>query len=256
MLSYIKRAFTTELSDAAEQGDEPRVRQLLAKGWNVNARERIDGTPLMLAVKNGHRSVVKCLVEHGADVSKHLFGSTPLVEAVVAGHADIVQYLIQQGADVNAQMFGTRETALMTAAFRDQKQIVEMLLDSGADVDAQGSRFTALSAAAYGKRKEVAELLIVRGANINLGCFGYRRTAFMRAAEVGSIEIMQILYARGVDVNQGDQYRFTPLHLAAGKGYQAAVRFLLEKGADMNLRDANGRTASEAASHVNQIHKK
>ncbi|SLM38546.1 vegetative incompatibility protein het-e-1 [Lasallia pustulata] len=60
-----------------------------------------------------------------------------LQAASLTDHDQVVQMLLDKGADVNAQggMYGN---ALQAASSRDHDQVVQMLLDKGADVNAQG----------------------------------------------------------------------------------------------------------------------
>ena len=64
--------------DAAEDGNIEVVKQHIAGGTDVNAKEE-DGTPLHYAAWNGHKEVVELLIAAGADVNaKDDDGETPL----------------------------------------------------------------------------------------------------------------------------------------------------------------------------------
>ncbi len=58
--------YQTPLLIAAKKGDAEIVRNLIVKGAHVNVKHHLDGTPLNLALRNGHKDVVKILRENGA----------------------------------------------------------------------------------------------------------------------------------------------------------------------------------------------
>ena len=55
----------TELIMACQEGDVEKVKELIKKGANVNAKNRFGGTPLHAAVISNNVEVVKILIENG-----------------------------------------------------------------------------------------------------------------------------------------------------------------------------------------------
>jgi hypothetical protein len=87
---------------AAQEGQETVVRALLEAGADVNKTLDKGATPLYIAAQNGLEAVVRALMEAGADVNKAMDnGGTPLNVAAQNGHAAIVRALIDLGADFN-----------------------------------------------------------------------------------------------------------------------------------------------------------
>jgi ankyrin repeat protein len=127
------------LLQAAETGDAPSARALLAAGADHNARNADGATALMLAAHAGKLDLVRVLVEAGADVNAtDDRGWGPLTKAVYnpnldRGFADVVETLIQAGAKIEAPItYGIRP--LMLAAGYGETAVVETLLTAGADV--------------------------------------------------------------------------------------------------------------------------
>jgi ankyrin repeat protein len=91
---------TTVLHDMAYKGDTRKAALLLDHGADLNAiDEEFRSTPLGLAARWGHRSMVGLLLERGAD--PNLSGApwaTPLAWARKKGHAGIESDLRQAGA--------------------------------------------------------------------------------------------------------------------------------------------------------------
>ena len=69
-----------------------------------------------------------------------------------------------------------------------------------------------------------------------------RQRYFASAATSGSVHRMQLLHLAGANLNSSG-VSGTPLFLAAGEGRLNAVRYLLDEGADVNLRGPRGETA-------------
>ena len=96
------------LLDAAENGNIEAVKQHIAAGTKVDAIMGFDGrTPLLGAVRKGHKEIAELLIAKGADVNaKTEGGETPLHYAALFGQKEIVELLIAKGADVNALIEG------------------------------------------------------------------------------------------------------------------------------------------------------
>jgi len=154
----------TALIKAVEDEETSLIKPLLSKGANVNAKDYQRRTPLIIAVQGGYTKIVKLLLENGASIYvKYNNALTPLMIAEISGSKKIVRLLreaqntkltqpalnlafiysvedgdienvrelIKQGADVNAKN-SNGNTALGQAIFYDYRNIVELLLKSGA----------------------------------------------------------------------------------------------------------------------------
>ena len=97
------------------------------------------------------------------------------------------------------------------------------------------------------QKSESIESLIPVKAKDNDG-----KTALMYAAEKGQKETVELLLAKGADINAKDKYGKTALMYAARKGYKEIVELLLAKGADINAKDKYGKTALDYAKGKNK----
>ena len=95
----------------------------------------------MIAANAGSAEVVKQLIAHGADVNaaESRKGQTALMWAAAEGHPDVVQVLIDNKADVNAAS-KSGFTALVFAAVKNDPKSVQKLLAAGADAELRAAR--------------------------------------------------------------------------------------------------------------------
>ncbi|XP_016404020.1 ankyrin repeat and SOCS box protein 5-like isoform X1 [Sinocyclocheilus rhinocerous] len=142
------------------------ARALIEAGANVNATT-IDGvTPLFNACSAGSVTCTEVLLEHGAKPQAEAFQPSPIHEASSKGQAACIESLISWGADVDFDI-PHLGTPLYIACVSRQLQCTQKLLDGGANV--QKGRFldTPLHAAAQKDFPEIIRVLLDLGANIN-----------------------------------------------------------------------------------------
>lgn len=123
----------TPLMMASFMGSEQVAILLTTAGADVNARDNRGYGPLHWASNQGYTQVTELLVQKGAFVNvKSDRGLTPLLQASARGHADIVRLLIAKGAIVNdADDEGW--TPLHKAVANDHEEVVEVLMGAHAD---------------------------------------------------------------------------------------------------------------------------
>ena len=241
------------------------LRTMVTKRVNVNAPQADGTTALLWAAHWNDVEAVKLLLRAGANAAAtNRFGASPLSEAAMSGHADLVKVLLEAGADAKALSTPDGETVLMSAARSGNVESVRMLLDRGADVNAR-ERYkgqTALMWAAAERHPPVVKLLLERGADWKIRGFDRETkppklsaasaispiprggfTALMFAAREGDLESARIMLDAGVDINHGDVDNVTPLVAAIMNKQYTLSTFLIERGADVNIVDAGGRTA-------------
>lgn len=277
----------TQLGKAACREQFDVVRELLAAGANVNARDKSNGnSPLHLALERNHGvsnvMAARMLLAAGADVNaRNVRGETPLHLAARSSNVDAATLLIAHGADVNAVINDGRTAVELSlaytpdvmgtmAAFADAPEEQAALT---AEEDKEHAVYiceqkigrTALDfeewrAARTGKELmravtsgniETARVLIEQGANANFASETAETsmTVLMLAAKRGHTDIVRQLIENGADVNAGDKWEgVTALMYAIGNRHADIVRLLIESGADVNVvTTKNGDTALSLA---------
>ncbi len=175
-------------------------------------------------------------------------------DAAVDGDIDMIKRLIERGIDVNSYYQG--RTALIDAAIRGRTEIVKLLIQAGANanlgdqIDGDVPPLYTVAMESYGRYEssnDILELLVDGGADIN-AVHGYGNiTALMGVARNGNIDGVKFLVEKGADINIKDEYGATALLYAADKGHADIVKYLISKGADVHLRTKNGKTALSLA---------
>ena len=172
---------------------------------------------LALAVFLDSAKLVHSILEHGA---RPYTESDPLPyalfdDAVRAGNPEIVRLLINAGADVDASNdFGS--TPLLRAVEVVNLEIVELLLNAGADVDASDD---------------------------------FKSAPLLYAANHGHTDIVAMLLRYGANANIKDSVGNTPLHLCAYYGDIHMAKMLVQYGVDINAKNRFGSKAIETARH-------
>ena len=102
-----------QIFDLARQGADVLL-DLVDAGLPVDLADESDNTLLMLAAYHGHAGLTAGLAERGADVNR-LNGKNqaPLAGAVFKNEADVIRVLVEHGADVDAGTPSARATAQM-----------------------------------------------------------------------------------------------------------------------------------------------
>lgn len=161
---------------------------------------------------------------------------------LAVNHHDVagVQALLKQGADPNARN-GLEFTPLDVASASHQTDVMETLLRSGARVDAPSPYGTALTFAALGGNTEGIDLLLAKGANIDASrADGI--TVLMLVSRTGADKAVRELIRRKANINAKDSSGTTALMYAAREGQQEVGRVLLAAGAGVDSADNSGWT--------------
>ena len=230
-----------ELCEASSMGNLYQVEHLIRDGIKVNCNRpgkkvnrwegTLGGTPLYYAAMNGHKNVVKLLLNKGADPNKaNMGGESPLLYAAQNRHIDVAKLLIEGGADPN-KTSECGKTPLFHAAKNEYKEMVEVLLDAGSDPNMAEDNYGSipLHMAAMKGRKRVAKLLLERGSEVNGFGGRLRITPLTLAAKNNQIEVAKLLLASGADPNIADNTDRTPLGWATYHGYKDMVKLLLDQ---------------------------
>jgi len=231
----------TPLHSAAASGHIKIVEYLLSKGADVNARNAVNQNPLLYAAYHGHAEIVNLLLEKGAEFKEQdMYGRNVLHYPAREGHNRVVEILVKKGLDINQEDRGG-VTPLRFALDRGHTGIIDTFITLKAlDVVSDSGRHSLHVAAANG-HEGIVDLLIARGADIDTKD-DTSATLLHNAAIGGLLELSQRLINDGADTNAKDHMGRTPLHYAVREGHYEVVRLLTENRADLNIKGKDERT--------------
>jgi ankyrin repeat protein len=250
---------STPFLEALESRRPAFARLLLDHNADVCVRNTDGNTPLHFAASNGHLEVCRILLERNAEVdSRNNDGLTPFFGALKHGtNPDILRLFMEHNADMRVHD-KRGNTPLHFAAENGLLEVSQILLERNADVNSQNNHgSTPLLLASEFGHPDVVQLLLGHNADLYLRDAD-GDTPLHCAAVGGQVEVARILIELNVEVNSRNEEGSTPLHLAARgsrslrEGSAAVVRLLLDYGADVQVRDLSGKTASEVARRPEQ----
>ncbi|MDJ0841626.1 MAG: TonB family protein [Acidobacteriota bacterium] len=173
-------------------------------------------------------------------------GKNALFNAIEAGDiAAVTQHLEQGGkADVKAKR---KITAAMAAAKTGHLDILNLLADNGADLDARDyyGETALVKAISYGRMGVVASLLD-RGVDVTIPS-KQGSTPLMFAAAKNERFMIRMLHAKGADLEAEDNYGMTPVFYAVINGQVQALSTLMELGARADVKNKRGATPMDYA---------
>lgn len=143
--------------------------------------------------RNGSVEEMKMLFEKNANSVNEVenYGFSPLILATYRGNFEVAKYLITIVKDINYQ--SPEGTALMAAVMRNNSELIQLLIDKKANLDATSKTgVTALMLATQFKNIEIITLLLKHNANKLLKDME-GKTAFEYAVNTNNESIIQLL---------------------------------------------------------------
>lgn len=260
--SYLPLGGLTALLHAARENGIDAARVLLEHGADPNAKNPIGIGPLRVALTNDHWDLASLLLDHGADPSDALVEAArtrayPIVRAAVnrfdqVDSLELIREMLEAGADPNAvpeepmsMQYWTigkfrNDPPLFIAAREADLELMALLAEHGA---------------------ETSESTNKDGATVLMAALGF--TYHQLGGGVPSpprdgqlaISIADAALGLGADIDAGKNDGMTALHMAAERGRDDLVQYLIEHGAQLDIKDDSNRTALDVALAVPAVKK-
>ena len=190
-----------EFLELCAEGDYEQVSEAISSGIDPNVRGKMGEhmiPPIFVAASSGNEGTIKALIEHGVNCADGFSAAT-------AGHnLSIIKYLVDCGGDINA-IDSFDHTPLLTAVSMNMVDLIEPLISLGADVNAKNNTgYTALTYAAlvfpFPDHENIDPYII--STLMENGADYYE--AMMVCVKTGNAEMARLLIQGGADVNVRD----------------------------------------------------
>ena len=247
----------TPLHLISSHGTIEAAQMLIERGADVHSRNAEGETPLHMPgtrhfVKDSY--VAQLLIERGANVDaldeNH---DTPLIRAVERCWTTIARILLEHGAEPNVKN-NDGKTLLHVLLGSDwgyddedgAQRIAQLLLEHGVSVDAQDEDHkTPLHLAVKCGTPELTQTLLEHGADPNMkDKEGKTPLDLVLDGKIDDEEnvsaFMQLFLEKGANMDEQVKVLGTPLNLALEQGSWYAARFILERGAEPNMKNNKG----------------
>ncbi|XP_045906758.1 CARD- and ANK-domain containing inflammasome adapter protein [Micropterus dolomieu] len=276
-INIMNSSHETVLHLAAEFGHLSIIELLIRKGARVDLQDNKGRTALHRAARRGHSEIVWALAQAGAPIyTLDLQDKTPVHLAAENEHLNSVKVLVKEEKKQSESC--TQEMFLHMAAMEDNWRLAEMLLQSGAAVDARNNHEkTALFYAVSRNNEKTVTVLLSAGAKVDyevinkaiklneesilrllldnvralgeegLGC------ALYSAVKNNHDGVVSILIDSGANVNMLDKEGYTPLLLSAELGHTEVFRALLAKQAKLDATLSDLSSALHLAVHGGSV---
>ncbi|KAL3426988.1 hypothetical protein PVAG01_00497 [Phlyctema vagabunda] len=227
------------LYEAADYQHVDTVGVLLEMGADPNSEGQEFGNALQAAAYDGNEDMLKVLLDHNADPNRvygdHTYG-TALQAAAFQGSIVNVELLVERGALINEPACGRYGNALHAACSANRLDVVKFLLAQGADPNARGGElsYPIIAAANYG-HMEIIELLLEHNAEVNVSGGDGNGSTLVHAAFELPRSTLELICDRGADIHYMDDDGDTAFTMAAASGDTDSVRFLIEKGSNIQV---------------------
>jgi ankyrin repeat protein len=234
------RELTPLLCCAAACGVEDLVRKLLGQGCNPDAVENVspsrsfqfhsDRTPILWATMNGHKEIVRLLLQNGAKPDPALLACA--INSEVRSMS-LITLLLGKGVDLQECYFDSTTPLLLKAL--DDPVLFKLLLERGADPNHPAYQGLTMQHAM--KHGEVPQVRMLLDCGLQLGIpLGTDHTdgTLLRSAARGGALMLEFLFKHGYELSTDDKNdTFDVVGLAISRHNVPALRFLLDRGVQL-----------------------
>lgn len=218
------------------------IKQISRNNSNeIKEIKKIQGKALYIALKSKHIEIAKLLIEQDADLEySSYWDGTPLMLASARGYMDIVKLLIEKGANVNAKKY--EDTPLVMASAKGHMDIAKFLIEKGAEVNS--AVYPQNPMLHMGTIEYMIRRIILNEAEKNETV--RECGALVSACGRGDFDLVKLLLEKGANANSRGLYDTAIFYVdkehRSEEDCIKLMKLLIEYGADVNARGKHGDT--------------
>lgn len=219
---------------------------------DVNMRDCMNRTALMVACDLGLEEIVQLLVESKADLNaKDSENRTAIFDACIhdMSYLPIIKCLVGNGANIDLQD-DDGYTALIVSSYTGNRMIAKFLIDSKAKLDLPDKNGKTALHHSIHDSPEISIHLIDAGANVNAKD-KKGHTPLYYACKSNHENLVKELVQHKADVNEVDEKGIPIIHSILAEGVTNMVYYLLKSGCSINTTDKEGNTLLMVACREN-----
>ena len=203
--------------------DITKIRKYLKQGYNPNLLDNVTrSSSLHLATVNGDLETIKVLLENGANRNlQDGDGKTPIVKAIECNNHDVIQFIIFSGINPNIQDYQFANSPLHWSIYEKNIEAAKLLLNYCHSIDVN----------LINHNQDTPLHLAVKSQEFN--------------------DIVHSLIEHHAKIDAKNCSSLTPLMIATSHNNLKAVQILVSKGANLHIKDGNGKTCFDFAHKVN-----
>ncbi len=215
-------------------------RSLIQPDWGKKKAMKVIADELEEEIERNNFVIVAAGLRLGVDPNVLVDGEQLFFEALNEGNLSMVKLMLEHGADPNVKN-EEGVTAFHATLILGNLEVTRLLLAHGADPNVKNEEgVTAFYATLILGNLEVTRLLLAHGADPNILPPEEDEAPLSYFAGDGNLDVVQLLLSAGMYVDIRDEDQDTPLHKAAQGGYVEIFKILLEAGADPSLKNDDG----------------
>jgi ankyrin repeat protein len=231
-------------------GNVDELKKLIKKGNDVNERNFLGETPLLACAAYATCQIAKILLEANANIlAVDSNNNSPIYLASERNNFDLVALLADARADLNA--ITNNKSPLSEALRRKDINMVKLLLEKGARTDISAERFSPSLNYALSVCPQAVPLLLEHKADPNSKEKKDGSASLCFALTHDNFDAIRLLCAHKADPNQQDNNGITPLIWAMAYGKLEALKILLANGGDCFSKGPEGVSLYDCAKKLN-----
>ena len=259
----------TVLDDVVHRSDGVMIRYLLENGFDINHKNSSNRTILQNVALEGNYKIFQILMSYHPNYDAvDSYGRTVLFDAVEGGNVRIVRELVNHISDIDI-LDEDNETPLFKAVLKENSKISEVLILFGMDLnilDNHGRNALFNTVLLGDNNIDILKLMIKKKININQTDINDENILdeilyilelqlqptkkllqlegnySLITKQTQYLDLAKVLIENGLEINKMDDYGVTTLSKEVEKKNYEHVEFLINCGADVNLKNINGKT--------------